>query len=163
MMMRSRLACGLHCRDAIFDGVVEVLVGEGEVQFAGLDPAEIEQVVDDGGHAFAGSADVLHVLDVTLIAERAEPFIDHHFGEADDGIERRADLVADPRQHVGLGACRAICQPPRLAQLALALSDLRQVAKHGEEMRKPLAGCVPWSSTAGSGRPRLTRPSTSRP
>src|SRR5438876_1013821 len=73
----------------------------------------------------SGSADVLHVFDVTLVAERAEPFIDHHFGEADDGVERRADLVADPRQHVRLGARRAIGQPPRLSQFALAFPGLR--------------------------------------
>ena len=96
---------------------------------------EIEQVVDDGDHAFAGGADVLHVFDVTLVAERAEPFADHHFGKADDGVERRADLVADPRQHVGLGVGRAIGQPPRLLQFALAFSDLRKIAKHREEIR----------------------------
>ena len=94
-----------------------------------------EQVVDDGDHAFAGSADVLHVFDVALVAERAEPLADHHLGKADDGVERRADLVADPRQHVGLGAGGAIGQPPRLLQFAFALPGLRQIAKHGEEIR----------------------------
>ena len=93
---------------------------------------EIEQVVDDGDHAFAGSADVLHVFDVTLVAERAEAFADHHFGKADDGVERRADLVADPRQHVGLGAGGAIGQPPRLRNslsLFLACDRSRNTAK----------------------------------
>ncbi len=75
---------------------------------------KIEQVVDDGDHALAGGADVLHVFDVALVAERAEPFADHDFGESDDGVERRADLVADPRQHVALGVGGAVGQPPRL-------------------------------------------------
>ena len=133
--MRSRLACGCITATQFSTSVVEVLVGEGEVELAGLDPDEIEQVVDDGDHAFAGSADVLHVLDVALVAERAEPFADHHFGKADDGVERRAHLVADPRQHVGLGVGRAIGQPPRLAAVRSALPGLRQVAEHREEIR----------------------------
>ena len=86
-------------------------------------------------HALAGSADVLHVFDVALVAERAEAFADHHFGKADDGVERRADLMADPRQHVGLGVGGAIGQPPRLLQLALVFSGLRKIAKHREEIR----------------------------
>jgi len=43
----------LHHRDATLDHVVEVLVGEGEVEPAGLDPAEIGEVVDDGDDPFA--------------------------------------------------------------------------------------------------------------
>ena len=88
-----------------------------------------------GDHAFAGGADVLHVFDVALVAERAEPLADHHFGKADDGVERRAHLVADPRQHVGLGVGGALGQPPRLAQFALGLLGLRQIAEHREEIR----------------------------
>ncbi len=131
------LAVGLrlHQRDAALDQIVEVLVGEGELELAGLDPAQIGEIVDDGDHALAGSADVLHVFDVTLVAERAEPLFDHHFGKSDDGVERRADLMADPRQQVGLGVGRAIGQPPRLAHFALAFLGLRQIAEHGEEIR----------------------------
>ena len=98
------------------------------------------EVVDDGDHALAGGADVLHVFDIALVAERAEAFADHHLGKADDGVERRADLVADPRQQVGLGVGGAIGEPPRLLQLALALSGLRQIAEHREEIRPVMAG-----------------------
>ena len=101
-----------------------------------------EQVVDDGDHALAGGADVLHVFDVALVAERAEAFADHHFGKADDGVERRAHLVADPGQHVGLGVGGAFGQPPRLAQFALGLPGLRQVAEHREEIRTVGAGAA---------------------
>ena len=103
---------------------------------------EIEQVVDDRDHALAGSADVLHVFAVTLVAECAETLAGHHFGKADDGVERRAHLVADPRQHVGLGAGGALGQPPRLAQFALGLPRLRQVAEHREEIRAVGAGAA---------------------
>ncbi len=43
----------LHHRDALLDEIVEVLVGKGEVEPAGFDPRQIQQIVDDGDHAFA--------------------------------------------------------------------------------------------------------------
>ena len=53
-----------------------------------------------------------------------------------------AHLVADPRQHVGLGVGGAFGQPPRLAQFALGLLGLRQVAEHREEIRAVGAGAA---------------------
>ena len=41
-------------------------------------------------------------------AERAEHAALHHLGEADDGVERRAQLVAHVGQELGLGAVRAL-------------------------------------------------------
>ena len=55
-------------------------------------------------------------------------------------LSGRADLVADPRQHVRLGVGGAIGQPSRLLQFAFALAALRQVAKHREEIRAAGAG-----------------------
>ena len=43
----------------------------------------------------------LHVLAVALVADRAELLLHHHLGEADDGVERRADLVADLGEEIG--------------------------------------------------------------
>src|SRR5271169_3039485 len=127
----------LHYRDAVLDQIVEVLGSESEIELSGLNSAEIGEVVEDGDHAFAGSADILDVFDVTLVAERAEPLADHHFGKSDDGVERRADLMADPRQQIGLGVRGALGQTASLAQFALALLGLREIAEHGEEIRPP--------------------------
>ena len=131
------LAIGLwlHRSDALFDQVVEVQLGEGEVELAGLDPRQVEQVVDDRDHPLARGADVLEIFAVTLIAERAEPFPDHHFGKAQDCIQRCADLMADPRQHVGFGIGGAAGEPARFMQLAFAFFDIRQIAEHREEIR----------------------------
>ena len=126
MMMRSRLGLRLHHRDAALDQVIEVLVGEGKVETAGLDPGEVGEIIDNGDHPFAGGADVLHVFDVTLVAELAEPLADHHFGKTDDGVERRANFVADPRQHVGFRARRAIGLPRRRQRLVRTLAGLRK-------------------------------------
>ena len=79
---------------------------------------------------------------VALVAERAETLADHHFGKADDGVQRRPHLVADPRQHVGLGVGGALGQPPRLAQFALGLLGLREIAEHREEIRTVGAGAA---------------------
>jgi len=43
----------------------------------------------------AGGVNVLQVLFVALVADRAEALLHHHLGEADDGVEGRADFVAD--------------------------------------------------------------------
>ena len=79
---------------------------------------------------------------VALVAERAETLADHHFGKADDGVQRRPHLVADPGQHVGLGIGGALGQPPRLAQFALGLLGLREIAEHREEIRAIGAGAA---------------------
>src|SRR6185312_1759241 len=49
----------------------------------------------------AGGVDVLQVLPVTLIADRAETLVHHDFGKADDGIERCANFMADLRDKFG--------------------------------------------------------------
>ena len=138
------LAIGLRLqhRNAALDQFVEVLVGESQIELAGFDSTEVKQVVDDGDHAFAGGADVLHVFEVALVAERAEPLADHHFGKADDGVQRRPHLVADPGQHVGFGIGGAFGQPPRLAQFALGLFGLRKIAEHREEIWAFRAGAA---------------------
>ena len=136
------LAVGLrlHHRDAALDQIVEVLVGKGEVEPAGLDPRQLEQIVDDGDHMFARAADILQVFDIAFVAERAEPLRDHHFGKADDGIERRAHFMADPRQQVRFRVGRVIGLPPRRLRVAFALLALRQIAKHREEIRPTRTG-----------------------
>ena len=135
MMMRSRLACGCITATQLSTRSLRFWLAKARSSLPVSIRRQIEEVVDDGDHAFAGGANVLHVFDVALVAERAEALADHHFGKADDGVERRADLMADPRQQVGLGVGRAIGQPPRLAQFAFALLGLRQIAEHGEEIR----------------------------
>ena len=45
---------------------------------------------------------------VLLGAERAEDAALHHLGEADDGVERRAQLVAHVGEEFGLGAVGAL-------------------------------------------------------
>ena len=48
--------------------------------------------------------DVAGVFLILGMAERTEQRLLHHFGEADHGVERRAQLVADIGEELGLGA-----------------------------------------------------------
>jgi hypothetical protein len=42
------------------------------------------------------------IVAVAVIADRPETLARHHVGKADDGVERRADLVADAGEEIGL-------------------------------------------------------------
>ena len=81
-------------------------VGENPVEFdslgrqpdaAGFDLRHVEDVVDDVEQIVAAFADVAGIFAVFFGAERSEHGGFHDFGKADDGVERRAQLVA----HVG--------------------------------------------------------------
>ncbi len=71
---------------------------------AGLDARHVEDVVDDAEQVGAAGVDVLAVFQVFRRAQFAEHARLHDFREADDGVERRAQLVADIGQELGLGA-----------------------------------------------------------
>ena len=77
-------------------------------QLARLDLREIEQVVDEADQVPAGVMDVAEIFAVALVADRAEALLDHHFREADDGVQRRADFVADLGEEVGLLRARLL-------------------------------------------------------
>jgi hypothetical protein len=64
---------------------------------ARFDARHVENVVDHRQEIFAARANVGAVFLVLVGAEGAEDSALHHLGEADDGVERRAQLVA----HVG--------------------------------------------------------------
>ena len=76
---------------------VEAEILEVEADAAGLDLGHVEHVVDDVEQVFAARVDVLAVFLVFVGAERAEHAQLHDLREADDGVERRAQLVA----HIG--------------------------------------------------------------
>src|SRR4051794_19292042 len=64
--------------------------------------------------------------DVTLLpfVERAERLILEQFGETDDGIQRRAQLVAHVRQELALGAAANLRQLLGAGDLFTAVAQL---------------------------------------
>ena len=103
-----RLDLGLHGQSLLVDPRrdephdvgeerVEIERLERERGAAGLDLRHVENVVDNVEQIAPALADVPAVFEIFGVAERAEHAGLHHFGKSDDGIERRAQLVA----HVG--------------------------------------------------------------
>src|SRR3546814_8331378 len=77
---------------ALYEGA-EVHLLLPELQLAGFDLREVEQIVDEAQQVLPGAVDVLRVLVVLRVIERPEGLRRHHLGKADDGVERRAQLV----------------------------------------------------------------------
>ena len=71
-----------------------------QVQFAGLDLREVEDVVDDVEERVGGAADGLD--EVALLVGQLG--VHQQRGHADDAVHRRADLVAGVGEELGLGA-----------------------------------------------------------
>ena len=75
------------------------------VQFvaAGLDARQIEDFVDQAEQMLAGIVDVVGIVLVGRHRMRSENLVLHHFGEAENGVERRAQFVAHLREEARLG------------------------------------------------------------
>src|SRR5688572_13396074 len=91
----------------------------------------------------AGGADVAEIFAVALVLHRPEALLDHHLGEADDGIERRADLVADARQKLRLLPGSGLGRAPGGDQLGFRPLPVGDVAQHHAETAALLAGNPP--------------------
>ena len=113
---------------------VEIL--QMQLHLAGLDLRKIEDVVDEKEKVFAGDRDLLQIgaeiLEVSL-----DRFFLKHLREAEDGVERRAELMT----HVGQEqALRPVCvfgRFPRLRHLGLGASSLRHIF-HGQNQELPV-------------------------
>ena len=101
-------------------------VGHVQLELAGLDLGEVEQVVDHAEQVVGGRLDRLEVLPLVLGQGRVEG----QLGHAEDGVHGGADLVADVGQELVLGPVR------RLRRLRLlpfrhihATTDILEVAR----------------------------------
>ena len=75
-----------------------------EREGAGFDLRDVQQRVDDAEQMLAAVMDDARVVAPALLVEGPRQVAGQHVGEADDGVQRRAQLVADHRQEVRLGA-----------------------------------------------------------
>ena len=101
-------------------------VGHDQLQLAGFDLGEVEQVVDDAQQAIGRRLDRLQALPLALVQGRVE----HEFGHADDGVHGGADFVADVGQEIVLGAVGRLRRLLGLAQLRIQPLALRNVLNH---------------------------------
>ena len=90
---------------------------------ARLDPRQIENFVDQHQEMLAAGVDVGGIFLVSRHRVRAEQFALHHFGEPEDGVERRAQFMAHRRQKARLGQIGALGAAARLVGIELGLLE----------------------------------------
>ena len=95
MMMRARFACGCMMPTHCCVRSLRLTLAKVEIELAGLDLGKIEQIVEQRDEMRAGGMDVFEIFAVAVVADRTEALRHDHLGEPGDGVERRADLVAD--------------------------------------------------------------------
>ncbi len=95
------LVVGAHAHEIaeIFEHVAEREPDDLDVELAGLDLGEVEDVVDDAEQRLGRPVDLLHVVQLL----RVEVALQGQVGHAENGVHRRADLVAHVGQEVALG------------------------------------------------------------
>src|SRR5215471_6565275 len=74
--------------------------------------------------------DILEIFPISLAADRAETFVHHDLGKTDDGIERRADLMADFCKELGLCRGSLFSRASGVDQFLLAPLPGSNIAEH---------------------------------
>ncbi len=83
---------------AIHD-VAEAEWNRFDIELAGLDLGEVQDVVDDPQQRFGRAMDLLHIVELL----RVEAALQGQVGHAENGVHRRTDLMAHVGQEVALG------------------------------------------------------------
>ena len=115
--------------DDIFEHRLEVERLQKQFHFARLDFGDVEDVVDEREQMLARAVDFFQVGDGVRVAAVCRLFLEH-FAVADDGVERRAQLVAHVREELALGVGGGLRLFLRLAQLRVDLVQLFFVPLH---------------------------------
>jgi hypothetical protein len=119
-----------HRLDGGVDDRRQIDLGHLDPQLAGDDARDVEQILDEIGLHLGVALDGLErALLLGLVelprAEEARP--------AEDGVERRAQLVRDRRQELVLDARRPLGRQPRLARLDLRGLEVVDVGERRDE------------------------------
>ena len=98
----------------------EVERGVLELHPPGLDLRQVQDLVEQLQEVLAGPVDVAQVLLLPLV-DVAEHALQENFGEAEDGVERGAQLVGHARQELRLVPARELELEALLLQLSVEL------------------------------------------
>ena len=104
-----------------------------ELELAGLDLGEVEQVVDDGQQGVGRGLDNLEVLPLLGVEVRVQGQLRH----AEDRVHGGADLVADVGQELALGLARGLGRLLRLAKYRFDLFLLGDVRIASKPLQHP--------------------------
>ncbi len=88
---------GQKARD-VLEGIAQVDVERFQLQLAGFDFREVQNVIDDGQQRGAAVADGLRVIAL----QGVEPGIEQQLGHAEHAVHGRANLVAHVGQELAL-------------------------------------------------------------
>ena len=131
-------------------------VGRDQLQLAGLDLLEVEQVVDEAEEVVGGRLGRLQALPLVVGQRRVE----HELGHAEDGAEGGADLVADVGQELVLGPVRRLGRLLGLPQRLLGLRPLDPVrglaGQQVEDVQVPVRGSSRGAVVRGEHADELT-------
>ena len=110
-----------------------------ERHLAGFHLGQIEDVVDQREQMLAAAEDVADEP-ALLIGQLADQAVAEHLGEADDGVERRPQLVRHVGEEFGLHAAGVFELDVLLLQRLLEALQLGHVARRGEHaLQAPVA------------------------
>src|SRR5262249_31736414 len=94
---RRFLFCSASCPAVLMTSLISGARWEGwwvRFEFPRLDLRQVEHLVDEAKKMSTSAVHALQWL-LRLFCSEARRVFDHHLGEPDDGVERRAQLVAD--------------------------------------------------------------------
>ena len=126
-------------------------------QVTGLDTRQVEDLVDQAEEVSTATQDLVHALE--LVFARIVHF--EELTEADDGVQRGAQLVAHPRQELALGGVRSFCFAlgrPQVVQRRHVVGDVVEDAQQEAGGRRRAAR----SGSSSSGTDERRRASRSR-
>ena len=114
----------LHQVAAILDDMQQHQRLLVELVAAGLDARQVEDLVDQVEQMLPGIVDVARIFAVGLVAHRPEHLVGHHLGEAEDGVERRPQLMAHRGEEARLGEVGFLGAAARLVRHRLGRLQL---------------------------------------
>ncbi len=124
-LQRKRLRDGL-------DRFVQIERARFELELAGLDFGEVENIVDDAEQGVAGELERLHIFPLLV----REVGIETELAHSDDAVQRCPNLVAHVREELALRAVRAFGRRASGLEDLLGLLVGRDVVRNLENMRR---------------------------
>ncbi len=111
------------------DGASEVEGLDQHVDLAGLQPRQVHDVREQRLERDAGAADGLDHLTLALVQRG----MGEDVGDAEDAVQRRAQLVADGGEELALGAVGGLCGVTGLGKHLVGPVEIGDVHHHGHK------------------------------
>ena len=124
-----------------------------ELELAGLDLGKIEHLVDQAEQMRAGAMHAAQRLRRLLGAE-ARRVGEHHLGQPDDGVERRAQLVAHVGEELRLVLARELELAALVLQFVRTAAHSRSRSPPGRRRSRPESICLSLNGSTSRARQR---------